>query len=122
MSLTIITIDHYSPGDGLLGWGLTINRAGADPGICDCNGNGTPDDVDISAGTSADANGNSIPDECESLDGDANSDGVVNVEDLVMVFTSWGPCPEPPVACGADVDGNGKVDVNDMLMVVLNWS
>ena len=31
----------------------------------DCNGNGIPDDEDISNGTSADCNQNGIPDECE---------------------------------------------------------
>ena len=32
----------------------------------DCNGNCTPDALDISSGTSPDANGNGVPDECES--------------------------------------------------------
>jgi len=31
----------------------------------DCNANGTPDECDITAGTSNDANGNGLPDECE---------------------------------------------------------
>ncbi len=31
----------------------------------DCQGNGTPDDCDIAAGTSEDCNGDTIPDECE---------------------------------------------------------
>jgi hypothetical protein len=31
----------------------------------DCNGNGVPDDCDITDGTSQDVNGNAIPDECE---------------------------------------------------------
>jgi subtilisin-like proprotein convertase family protein len=31
----------------------------------DCNGNGVPDDEDITNGTSTDCNGNGIPDECE---------------------------------------------------------
>jgi hypothetical protein len=35
-------------------------------GIIDCNGNGIPDDEDISGGTSQDCNGNSIPDECDA--------------------------------------------------------
>jgi mono/diheme cytochrome c family protein len=33
----------------------------------DCNGNGVPDDQDISGGTSLDVNGNGLPDDCECL-------------------------------------------------------
>ena len=33
----------------------------------DCNGNQTPDDFDLSSGTSSDCNANSTPDECEVL-------------------------------------------------------
>ena len=48
--------------------------------VCaDCNGNGVPDDVDISLGISQDCNANAIPDECDIADGtsgDANGNGV----------------------------------------------
>ena len=54
--------------------------------------------------------------------GDANDDGLVDVDDLVMVILGWGPCPAPPDPCSADVDGSGAVDVDDLVMVILNWS
>ncbi|MHC5004864.1 MAG: thrombospondin type 3 repeat-containing protein, partial [Planctomycetota bacterium] len=53
--------------------------------------------------------------------GDADGDGVVGVDDLVLVILGWGPCPGPPVACSGDVDGSGHVDVDDVVMVILNW-
>ena len=49
-------------------WGLTITRAG------------TPVD----------------PDNCVGGPGDANGDGLVDVDDLVMVILGWGPCADPP--------------------------
>jgi hypothetical protein len=57
-----------------------------------------------------------------ALLGDVNGDGVVNVGDLLMVISTWGPCPPPPAACPADLTGDGAVDVNDLLMVITNWT
>jgi hypothetical protein len=55
---------------------------------------------------------------------DINNDGVVDVDDLLIVIKSWGPC-YPPRMCAADIapppDGNGVVDVDDLLMVINNW-
>lgn len=48
--------------------------------------------------------------------------GVVNVDDLLFVINSWGPCP--PVNCAADiapVPGNNIVNVDDLLAVINNW-
>jgi hypothetical protein len=45
----------------------------------DCNGNQSPDDDDLDAGTSLDCNANEIPDECDIAAGDAadaDADGV----------------------------------------------
>ncbi|MGD8452036.1 MAG: S8 family serine peptidase [Phycisphaerae bacterium] len=44
----------------------------------DCNGNGVPDEDDLSAGTSYDCNGNGIPDECDigGISLDCNTNGV----------------------------------------------
>jgi hypothetical protein len=52
------------------------------------------------------------------LSGDANGDGAVNVDDLLVVLAQWGPCP----GCQGDVDCDGDVDVNDLLLVLGNWS
>ena len=54
--------------------------------------------------------------------GDVDLNGVVDVDDLLMLINAWGQCPAPPEACPADLDGNLVVDVDDLLMVINNWS
>jgi hypothetical protein len=58
--------------------------------------------------------------------GDVNADCSVNVDDLLAVIASWGPCPAPPTACPADIAPvgapNGVVNVDDLLTVIMNWS
>ena len=62
-----------------------------------------------------------------SCPADIIGDGVVNVNDLLAVITSWGPCPLPcPPHCAADIappgiGGDCTVDVSDLLMVITNW-
>ena len=46
---------------------------------------------------------------------DINSDGVVNVSDLLIVIDQWG------LGGSADITGDGIVDVSDLLEVVGNW-
>ncbi|MHC5003339.1 MAG: M28 family peptidase [Planctomycetota bacterium] len=53
--------------------------------------------------------------------GDATRDGRVDVDDLVEIVLTWGPCPPAPESCPADLDGNGQVDVDDLVEVLLNW-
>ena len=55
------------------------------------------------------------------LAGDVNADGIVDVNDLVMVISNWGACPVPPTPCDADVDGDGIVDVDDLVAVITDW-
>ena len=50
--------------------------------------------------------------------GDVNGDGVVNLEDLLLVLGAWGPCP----ACPEDINGDGVVNVLDLLIVLGNWT
>ena len=52
---------------------------------------------------------------------DINTDGHVDVNDLLAVISAWGACPAPPTACPADVNHNGTVDVNDLLSVITHW-
>jgi len=93
----------------------------------DCNTNGILDSIDIANGTSQDVNGNGIPDECEGLCAadiapQPNGNGVVNVDDLLMVINNWGPCA--PGSCAADIapaGGNGVVNVDDLLAVINAW-
>jgi len=88
----------------------------------DCNSNGTDDTCDILNGTSLDADANGIPDECDNpiptCPGDVAQppDGLVNVEDLLVVIGNWGPSTGP-----ADINGDGVVNVNDLLAVIGSW-
>ena len=53
---------------------------------------------------------------------DINMDGIVNVNDLLSVINSWGPCAMP---CPADIApypaGDGLVNFQDLLKVLLSW-
>jgi hypothetical protein len=50
--------------------------------------------------------------------GDIDGDGVVDVEDLLLLLGDWGDCP----GCLADLDGNGVVDVSDLLILLGSWT
>jgi hypothetical protein len=58
---------------------------------------------------------------CSAVPGDITGDGHVDVNDLLAVISTWGPCPAPPSACPADIVPNGQVDVNDLLLVISHW-
>ncbi|MEE9129905.1 MAG: dockerin type I domain-containing protein, partial [Phycisphaerales bacterium] len=75
---------------------------------------------DIFDGTSDDQDGNGIPDECESIPGDINGDGVVNSVDLLILLVNWGRC-ENCDDCPADLDGNCSVGASDLLILLVNW-
>ncbi|MBN1512990.1 MAG: right-handed parallel beta-helix repeat-containing protein, partial [Phycisphaerae bacterium] len=74
--------------------------------IGDCNGNGVPDEVDISSGTSLDCNGNLVPDECDISDGtsaDCNGNGVPDECDVAGGFRPDGNGNGVPDECEVDV-------------------
>ena len=52
--------------------------------------------------------------------GGSGIDGVVDVNDLLALFASWGACPSP---CAADLSepADGVVDVNDLLALFAKW-
>jgi len=58
----------------------------------------------------------------ETLDvavaGDVNGDGFVNVSDILVVISAWGPCS----GCDEDIDNSGTVDVSDLLYIIGNWN
>ncbi len=49
--------------------------------------------------------------------GDTNCDGSVNIFDLLIVLSDYGPC----AVCAGDIDGDEKVDIFDLLNVIANW-
>lgn len=51
--------------------------------------------------------------------GNANYDGTVNVNDLLIVLAFWGATP--PAYAPADVNGDGTVNITDFLAVLAAW-
>ena len=87
----------------------------------DCNRNDIPDQCEIDAGAVADANEDGVPDTCDNP-ADLDGNGVVNVEDLLMLLGNWGPCVQScPPSCLGDIDGDCAVDVPDLLTLLENW-
>jgi hypothetical protein len=111
----------------------------------DCNGNGVPDVHDLATGLSEDCNENDIPDECDWSDPqDCDGDGVINgceedlnndnlpddcqcfedldgsghvdVLDLLMVLSEWGPSHS-----STDLNSDSVVDVLDLLLILSAW-
>jgi hypothetical protein len=57
---------------------------------------------------------------CNSeLPGDANGDGVVDTNDLLLIIAGWGPCP--PAPCPGDVNGDGFIGADDILLAIAHW-
>ncbi|MBT8484967.1 MAG: hypothetical protein HKO59_06435 [Phycisphaerales bacterium] len=48
---------------------------------------------------------------------DIDGTGATDFTDLLVMISSWGPCP----GCPADVDGNGTVDFLDLLALLSAW-
>ena len=55
-----------------------------------------------------------VCDQTEPCTGDINNDGVVAVEDLLLVLAAWGDAPGDP----ADLDDDGMVNVDDLLILL----
>ncbi len=49
--------------------------------------------------------------------GDVNGDGVVDVNDILMLIVAWGPCD----GCPEDINGDGTVNVSDLIELISNW-
>ena len=48
--------------------------------------------------------------------GDANQDGVINVNDLLLAVSEWGQSGTP-----ADINNDGTVNVADILIMIDTW-
>ena len=54
--------------------------------------------------------------------GDIDGDGIVGIEDFLLLLAAWGPCPAPPDGCPADLDNDGFVRITDFLLLLANWT
>jgi len=55
--------------------------------------------------------------------GDIDGDGIVGINDFLILLGAWGPCDLPcPPACAADLDGDCVVGINDFLTLLANWT
>ena len=82
----------------------------------DCNRNGRPDSCDLLTGVAEDIDGDGTLDECQ-CPSDITRDGVVGVDDLLIVLLEWGTCPW----CDGELTGDGRVDINELLQLIGDW-
>ncbi len=54
--------------------------------------------------------------------GDLDGDGVVGIDDFLLLLAAWGPCPTPPALCPADLDDDGVAGITDFLILLALWS
>ena len=55
--------------------------------------------------------------------GDLDGNGIVGINDFLLLLGAWGPCADPcPPSCAADLDEDCDVGINDILMLLGNWS
>ena len=53
---------------------------------------------------------------------DITGNGIVDVDDLLIVINAWGDCDDPcPPSCSGDVNDDCQTDVDDLLTVINNW-
>jgi hypothetical protein len=51
---------------------------------------------------------------------DVDGSGVVDFADILVILSSWGPCP-PDEFCAEDLDYGGSVDFADILVILSSW-
>ncbi|MBT4529640.1 MAG: hypothetical protein HOC27_00405 [Phycisphaerae bacterium] len=75
--------------------------------------------VDLASGSRVFGVGWLLPEPDAGVPGDLNGDGVVDVNDLLVIIGAWGVCSGE---CAADLTGDGMVDVLDILELLSLWS
>lgn len=70
------------------------------------------------ATTSVDFNADLMARHPNGPTGDLDGDGLVGIDDLLIVLAAFGPCP----GCDEDLDGDGAVTVSEVLLLISQWS
>jgi len=93
----------------------------SDAPLDDCDGDLVPDDLAIALGVVSDCDGDGVPDACGSgnpcCPRDLSADGEVDMADVALLLTAWGPCPD----CPEDLDGDGLVQFADLVSLLAGW-
>ena len=55
------------------------------------------------------------------LDGDLNSDRIIDIVDLNMVLIDWGHSGEEIIEPASDANGDGTIDIVDLNTVLIDW-
>ena len=113
-----VLINDFGLGAELAGWELNNATAVSDDGLT-VAGYGFAPSGEQAAWMAR------LPAPCNadiSPPGPPAGDGTVDVNDLLLVITSWGSCPGcPTTACAADINHDCVVDVNDLLAVITQF-
>ena len=88
-------------------------------GAADCNANNLPDACDIALGE-PDIEGNGIPDSCEVIQclADLSGNNIVNATDIALFLSVWGT---DGTKLDADFDGDGFVGAADLAFLLSGW-
>jgi hypothetical protein len=82
----------------------------------DCDGDGTPDAVQILEDPALDGDGDGALDACSGPLPDLDGDGVVGAPDLAILLGAWGACDHP-----ADLDRDECVGSGDLAILLGAW-
>jgi hypothetical protein len=119
--LLLTPVKLQTPGDGVLDQ-LGVSLALDDGALIAAAPGGTALEAYVYDDVGAiDSDGNGVPDECESVPGDINGDGLVDGGDLLALFAAWGRCPSPPALCPADLTEDGIVNEADLALLYEYW-
>jgi hypothetical protein len=58
---------------------------------------------------------------CNYCPGDLDENGIVNIDDLLLVINWWGVCVSDPDPCPGDANFDWLINIDDMLLVINHW-
>ena len=95
---------------------MSLLAAGSFASVLDARNLETIDSAEISAQLAVAIDESPYVLDCSSCQGDVDSDGMVDANDLLQVISDWGMTDSP-----ADLNEDGLVDASDLLEVIAGW-